>query len=79
MPTKFQFESVMKLIGAGVKDYIRIRQQVGLTSDELDDILNNISYYKEYFEKEEQIKTLKKLNGESENIPWWKKWGKTKP
>ena len=72
MVTRFQFESVMKLIDAGVTNYIQIRQQVGLTSDQLDDILQNIDYYKKYFAEQERLKTLNRLQ-RPEKRPWWKR------
>lgn len=72
MPTKFQFDSVCKLLASGVNNYVQIRQQVGLTSDELDDILANIDYYKKYFADQEQEETLAKLNHERKK-PWWRK------
>ena len=72
MPTKFQFDSVCKLLASGVNNYVQIRQQVGLTSDELDDILANIDYYKKYFADQEQEETLAKLKQEKKK-PWWRK------
>ena len=72
MPTKFQFDSVCKLLASGVNNYVQIRQQVGLTSDELDDILANIDYYKKYFADQEQEETLAKLKQERKK-PWWRK------
>lgn len=72
MPTKFQFDSVCKLLASGVNNYVQIRQQVGLTSDELDDILANIDYYKKYFADQEQEETLAKLKHERKK-PWWRK------
>ena len=61
MISKFQFESVMKLLASGVNNYVQLRQQVGLTSDELDDILENISDYKKKFEEQDRIEELAKL------------------
>lgn len=72
MPTKFQFDSVCKLLASGVNNYVQIRQQVGLTSDELDDILDNIDYYKKYFADQEQQEKRAKLQQERKK-PWWRK------
>ena len=72
MPTKFQYDSVVKLLSSGVSNYVQIRQQVGLTSDELDDILDNMSYYANYFAQQEQEATLEKLK-ETKKKPWWKR------
>ena len=72
MPSKFQFDSVCKLLASGVNNYVQIRQQVGLTSDELDDILANIDYYKKYFADQEQKEKLAKLQQERKK-PWWRK------
>lgn len=73
MPSKFQFESVMKLLAAGVNNYVQIRQQVGLTSDELDDILQNVAYYKKHFAEQEREEMQKKLKESSAKKPWWKR------
>lgn len=72
MPTKFQFESVMKLLSAGVNNYVQIRQQVGLTSEELDDITANADFYKRKFEEETRLEKIKELQGEQKK-PWWKR------
>lgn len=72
MPSKFQFDSVCKLLASGVNNYVQIRQQVGLTSDELDDILNNMQYYKNYFAAQEQREKIDKLHQEKKKS-WWKK------
>ena len=42
MVSKHQFETVKQLLAAGVNNYVSIRQQAGLTSDELDDILEHL-------------------------------------
>lgn len=73
MPTKFQFESVMRLLDEGITNYIEIRQRVGLTSDELDDILDNKEYYKKRFAEQERYETLNRLKNSSEKKPWWKR------
>lgn len=72
MITKFQFRSVEKLVDSGVYNYVQIRQQVGLTSDELDDIIENLDYYKKKFDEEDRIAEIEKLKGDKK-LPWWKK------
>lgn len=71
MITKFQFRSVEKLVDSGVYNYVQIRQQVGLTADELDDILENKDHYKQKFDEEDRLEALAKLNQEKK--PWWKR------
>lgn len=72
MVTKFQFRSVEKLIDSGVYNYVQIRQQVGLTAEELDDILENLEYYKKKFAEEDRLETEARLKGEKKK-PWWKR------
>ena len=72
MPSKFQYDTVIKLLASGVTNYVQIRQQAGLTSDELDDILENRDYYSNYFAMQEQQAKLEKLKQEKKK-PWWKK------
>lgn len=72
MVTKFQFRSVEKLIASGVYNYIQIRQQVGLTADDLNDILENLDYYKKKFDEEDRLAEIEKLKGEKK-APWWKR------
>lgn len=72
MITKFQFRSVEKLIDSGVYNYIQIRQQAGLTADDLDDILENMDYYKKKFDEEDRLAEVARLKGEKK-LPWWKK------
>ena len=38
----------------------------------IDDILQNIDYYKKYFAEQERLKTLNKLQ-RPEKRPWWKR------
>lgn len=71
MPSKFQFDSVMKLLAAGVNNYVQIRQQVGLTSDELDDIIAHIDYYKKFFAEQERVEVQNRLKSETKKKPWW--------
>ena len=73
MPSKFQFESVVKLIASGVTNYVQIRQQVGLTSDELDDILEHMNYYTNYFAAQEQKEKLDRLKQTPTKKHWWQK------
>ena len=72
MPSKFQFESVMKLLSDGVTNYVQIRQQVGLTSDELDDILAHVDYYKKKFDAEDRILKEQELR-QAKKKHWWQK------
>lgn len=71
MPSRFQFETVMKLLSAGINNYVQIRQQAGLTSDELDDILAHIPEYKKKYEEEDRKAAEAKLK--SEKKPWWRR------
>ena len=73
MPTKFQFQTVTRLIAEGVTNYIQIRQQAGLTAEELDDILKHMDYYANYFAEQERKETLDRLNRINQKKPWWKK------
>lgn len=72
MITKFQFRSVEKLVDNGVYNYVQLRQQVGLTSDELDDILDNLEYYKKKFDEEDKLAEIERLKEEKKK-PWWKR------
>lgn len=72
MITKFQFRSVEKLVDSGVYNYVQLRQQVGLTSDELDDILDNLEYYKKKFDEEDKLAEAERLTAEKKK-PWWKR------
>ena len=71
MPSRFQFETVMKLLSAGINNYVQIRQQAGLTSDELDDILEHIPEYKKRYEEEDRLAEVEKLK--SEKKLWWRR------
>ena len=71
MITKHQFETVSKLIDSGVSNYVTIRQQAGLTSDELDDILENVDYYNKKFAEEDRIRKEEELR-QTKKKPWWK-------
>lgn len=73
MISKHQFEQVSKLVDSGVTNYVQIRQQVGLTSDQLNDILENVEYYNEYFAEQER-KEKEQLAGEAKKKKrWWQK------
>lgn len=72
MITKHQFETVSQLIDSGVADYIQIRMKAGLTSDELDDILENVEYYNKKFAEEDRLKKEAELKGQKKK-PWWKR------
>lgn len=71
MISKFQFDTVSKLVDSGITNYVQIRQQAGLTAEELDDILENVDYYNKKFEEEERLKRLAELQGKKK--PWWKR------
>ena len=71
MITKFQFKSVDELLNQGIDDYVLLRQKVGLTAEQLDDILENRDYYKNKFNQEEWNQKMQ------ENLPkkkyWWQR------
>lgn len=71
MISKFQFDTVSKLVDSGITNYVQIRQQAGLTAEELDDILENVDYYNKKFEEEERLKKIQELNRQKK--PWWKR------
>ena len=73
MPTKFQFRTVTRLIAEGVTNYIQIRQQAGLTAEELDDILDHMDYYANYFAEKDRQEALDRLNRINQKKPWWKR------
>ena len=70
MISKFQFDTVSKLVDSGVTNYVQIRQQAGLTAEELDDILENVDYYNKKFAEEERLKKLQELNQKKK---WWQR------
>ena len=70
MITKFQFKAVNELLAKGVTNYIQIRQQVGLTSDELDDVIANYDYYQRYFE---ELDRMEKLKDTPKKKHWWQR------
>lgn len=71
MVSRFQFEAVEKLIDSGVTNYVQIRSQVGLTSSELNDILENVEYYHNYFEQQDRLAAAEAAR--TEKKPWWKR------
>jgi len=71
MVTKFQFQAVCKLISEGVNDYVQIRQRVGLTSTELDDIIKNFDYYSGYFREQDELLRLREQQNKKKH--WWQK------
>ena len=71
MISKFQFETVEKLIDSGVNNYVQIRQQAGLTSDELDDILENVEYYTKKFAEEDRLRKEQELKTQKKH--WWQR------
>lgn len=72
MISRHQFESVSKLVDSGVTNYVTIRQQAGLTSDELDEIIKNLDYYKKKFAEEDRLKKEEELR-QSKKKPWWRR------
>lgn len=73
MISKFQVESVGKLLDAGVTNYVQIRQQVGLTSAELDDIIQNRAYYEQQFAEQERIARVQELQEAKSKKKWWQR------
>lgn len=71
MITKFQFKSVMELVASGVTDYVQVRQKVGLTAEELDDIIHNRDYYSNYFAEQDRLQELRE--SKEKKKPWWRK------
>lgn len=69
--TKFQFKSVDELLNQGIDDYVLLRQKVGLTAEQLDDILENREYYRDKFNQEDWNQKMQ------ENLPkkkhWWQR------
>lgn len=69
--TKFQFRSVEELLNQGIDDYVLLRQKVGLTSEQLDEILKNREYYRDKFNQDDWNQKMQ------ENLPkkkhWWQK------
>ena len=71
MISKFQFDTVSKLVDSGITNYVQIRQQAGLTAEELDDILENVDYYNKKFEEEERLKKMQELQQSKKK--WWQR------
>lgn len=70
MITEFQFRSVEKLFSEGVTDYVQIRQRVGLTSQQLDDIIENAEYYQRYFDEQDKLRARR---APEKKKHWWQK------
>ncbi|MBE7072946.1 MAG: hypothetical protein E7383_09415 [Ruminococcaceae bacterium] len=73
MISKHQFKQVSKLVDSGVTNYVQIRQQVGLTSDQLNDILENVEYYNEYFAEQERKEQERLAEESKKKKHWWQK------
>ena len=73
MISKHQFELVSKLVDSGVTNYVQIRQQVGLTSDQLNDILKNVEYYNEYFAEQDRKEKEQLAEEAKKKKRWWQK------
>jgi len=72
MVSRFQFNTVKNLLASGITNCIQIRQQAGLTADDLEDILENYDYYAKKFEEEDRLAEVEKLKSEKK-LPWWKR------
>lgn len=70
MVTKHQFESVHKLVSSGVNNYVQVRQAVGLTASELDDIIENFDYYQRYFDEQDRISKVQDIQKKKH---WWQR------
>lgn len=73
MITKHQFESVSRLLANGVNNYVQVRQSVGLTSAELDDIIANFDYYQSYFAEQDKLLKLREAEKANKKKHWWQK------
>lgn len=73
MISKHQFESVTKLLSIGVNNYVQIRQQAGLTAEELDEILEHLDYYTKKFAEEDRLKKEQELQGQKKKKHWWRR------
>ena len=71
MISKFQFDTVSRLVDSGITNYVQIRQQAGLTAEELDDILENVDYYNKKFAEEERLRKIQELNQKKKK--WWQR------
>ena len=72
MISKHQYETVAKLIASGVKNYVQVRQMAGLTSEELDEILEHLDYYAKKFAEEDRIKKEQEMRQQKKKH-WWQK------
>ena len=72
MISKFQFDTICQLLNEGITNYVQLRQHVGLTSDELYEILNNFDYYSRHFEEQDRLAKIKAENS-AKKKHWWRK------
>ena len=63
--TRFQFETIKEQLEKGNDNWIDLRKSCGLTSEELNEILQNFEYYQSKFPPKEEESQKKK--------PWWKR------
>lgn len=62
--SRFQFETIKEKLEAGEMNWVNLRQSCGLTSDELQDIIDNFEEYQEKFSKPEP---------EQKKKHWWQR------
>ena len=62
--TRFQFETIKEKLEAGEMNWVNLRQACGLTSEELQDIIDNFAEYQEKFKEPEP---------EPKKKHWWQK------
>lgn len=63
--TRFQFETIKEQLEKGNDNWIDLRKSCGLTSEELNEILQNFEYYQSKFPPKEKEPQKKKS--------WWKR------
>ena len=63
--TRFQFETIKEQLEKGNDNWVDLRKSCGLTSEELEEIINNFEYYQSKFPPKEEEPQKKK--------PWWKR------
>ena len=62
--SRFQFETIKEKLEAGEMNWVNLRQACGLTSDELQDIIDNFEEYQEKFSQPEP---------EQKKKHWWQR------
>lgn len=62
--TRFQFETIKEQLEKGNDNWIDLRKSCGLTSEELNEILQNFEYYQSKFPPKEEA---------PQKRPWWKR------